>query len=78
MIVVAKPILSVSVIGMLGIAEDFELGIKAGDAAAIFRRRRVFAGEVARVSQGRIGGARFGQGELVFPAIAHQNRLQGR
>jgi hypothetical protein len=55
------------VIRMVRVGESFELRVKAGDAAAIFGRRRVFAGEVARVSQGRIGGARFGQGELVLP-----------
>ena len=57
-------------IEVVRIGEGFELRIEAGDAAAIFRRRRVFAGEIARVGRGRISRARFGQGELVFPAIA--------
>ena len=42
-IVVGKPILNVFVIGVLGIAEDFELSIKTRDAAeilAVLRARR--------------------------------------
>jgi hypothetical protein len=68
---VAEPLLRVVVIGVVRIGEGFELCIEAGDAAAIFRRRRVLAGEVAWVGQSGTGGARLGQGKLVFPAIAH-------
>src|SRR5207244_2323413 len=70
-IVIAEPVLGVFVIRVARISEGFELRIEAGDAAAIFRRRRVFAGDVARISQGRVGGTRLGKGELVFPAITH-------
>ena len=57
-------------IGVVRIGEDFELGVEAGDAATILGWRRVLAGDVAGISQIWIGSARFGQGELVFPAIA--------
>ena len=66
-----EPVLGIVVIRVVRIGEGFELRIEAGDAAAIFRRRRVFAGDVARISQGRVGGTRLGQGEVVFPAITH-------
>ena len=46
---VAEPLFDVVVIWVVRIGEGFELCIEAGDAAAIFRRRRIFAGEVARI-----------------------------
>jgi hypothetical protein len=67
---VAEPVFGVVVIWMVWVGEGFELRIEAGDAAAIFRRRRIFAGEVARIGRAWLGSAGFGQGELVFPAIA--------
>ena len=64
-IVIAEPVLGAFVIRVVRISEGFELRREAGDAAAIFRRRRVFASDVARINQGRVGGTRLGKGELV-------------
>jgi hypothetical protein len=69
-IIVAKPILNVFDDRDDWDRRDFELGIEAGDAAAVLRRCGVLARDIARIGQVWIGGARFGQSELVLPAIA--------
>jgi hypothetical protein len=55
---------------MVRIGEGFELGIEAGNAAAILGRCGVLAGDIVRIGKPSIGDARSAKSELVFPAIA--------
>ena len=48
---VAEPIFDVVMLRVLGIGENFELGIEARDSAAILGRCRLLAGEVARIGR---------------------------
>jgi len=57
-------------IRMLGIGEDFEQRIEAGDTATIFERSVPFAADVARIGDGWFSGADIGNGEPMLPAVA--------
>jgi hypothetical protein len=70
-VVAVEPVGEDAVFGAVGIGEGFEAGVEAGDRAAVFGGRRPLVGDVAGTGDGGVCGSLVGDGEPMFPAVAH-------
>ena len=68
--IIAEPFFHVFMVGVLWVGDDFEHLVIAGDAAAIIRRTRIFAGQTNDVFETGVRRQNFFRDNLVLPAVA--------